>query len=201
MLIFHVQIKGLRFNVFLIFEGLTLNQKNNFKVTEPKIVAERFKINIDYLITENSDYIQRIKLEMSNRNKRNNKAGRDTSSSPQRKNIGKKKSHTKFRAELHQGTPYLKSIIESDQHDACRFICLACKESIGKNYDGYCENLKVHLKSDQHKDTLIPIERLNQHQSSLKHLEKEDNNMTESSQGFNSEADILGTSDTKIPNF
>ena len=54
-----------------------------------------------------------------------------------------------------------------------RFICCKCEKMYEKNYDGYCENIKSHLKSDHHKETMIPLEVLNIYKASLRHLKLE----------------------------
>ena len=59
---------------------------------------------------------------------------------------GKKKSRTKFKEQHHRGTPYFKQIIQKALSNSCRFLCLACKERFGKNYDGFCGKYKISLK-------------------------------------------------------
>ena len=98
------------------------------------------------------------------------KSGRKSSTLPK---SSTNKAHTKFKEKIHQGTPYLKEIIMPGEDDTnTKFICKACKNLYRKNFDGYCENLKVHMKTDQHKETLIPFEWLKSWKVSLKHVER-----------------------------
>jgi len=65
------------------------------------------------------------------------------------------KGHVKFKPTTHQGTPYLLRSIAPDSSHECRFICLSCKNKNFKPFDGYCENLRVHLKGKNHGKTII----------------------------------------------
>ena len=66
----------------------------------------------------------------------------------------KEKAQTKFREAYHQGTPYLSRTIECGSSNETRFICRTCKLNGFQPFDGYFENIKVHLKTQNHKKTI-----------------------------------------------
>ena len=82
------------------------------------------------------------------------------------------KPHTVFREKIQRGTPYLFKNIICHPENNLRFICLACKEAKKKNYEGYCENLRIHLMNKAHEDTLKTEELKKECQQSIKFLER-----------------------------
>jgi len=60
-----------------------------------------------------------------------------------------------------------------------------------KNYDGYCENIESHLKSDHHKETMIPLEILNAYKASLRHLERAENEKSEEDENSSPSSEIM----------
>ena len=79
---------------------------------------------------------------------------KNKTTSPQKSPSQIDKGHTKFKASFHQGTPYLKRIIQADPIQKSRFQCIACKGKKLQPFDGFCENLKVHLQSKNHSKTI-----------------------------------------------
>lgn len=84
------------------------------------------------------------------------------------------KQHTKFKESLHRGTEYLKGAIQSDPNNPTRFICIECQLNIKKDYSGFCENLKGHLKHNQHKNLMKRLNKETECQGSINFLDRTD---------------------------
>ena len=111
----------------------------------------------------------------SNFSSQKQQASEGSSPKPMNNENQKNKGHTKFRSKIHQGTEYLSSTIEPHPTDEYRFVCVECKTAFGRNYEGYCENLKGHLSNKQHSKTLKTMEDNYNVAVSIKHLDRGEN--------------------------